>query len=166
MRRRRRLGYYILEVRAEKTSSLVPEGEQDKIVFADVKAFNPHLCSLCVVSLGAHPVRLSPISLDAKHTSLAPSDGISTLTMFTMYCYAHRRTFSYNGDATITFKSPGTRCSSGRLPRPTPTFRSMSPWQCWDSPSGRAGAIWPSVALHPPAAHPGTCELPWSRTLA
>src|SRR5579862_2085971 len=34
------VGYYMLEVRAEKRSSLAPEGEQDKIVFGDVKAFN------------------------------------------------------------------------------------------------------------------------------
>ena len=85
------IGYYILEVRAEKTSSLAPDGEQDKIVFADVKAFNLsywYLVGLCVVFYSAiFPFETFAVTyfVDAKHTSLALGGWmLSTLTMFTM----------------------------------------------------------------------------------
>jgi len=85
------IGYYILEVRAEKTSSLAPEGEQDKIVLADVKAFNLsywYLVGLCVVFYSAiFPFETFAVTyfVDAKHTSLQLGGWmLSTLTMFTM----------------------------------------------------------------------------------
>jgi MFS family permease len=85
------VGYYILEVRAEKRSSLAPEGEQDKIVFADVKAFNLsywYLVGLCVVFYSAiFPFETFAVTyfVDAKHTSLQLGGWmLSTLTMFTM----------------------------------------------------------------------------------
>jgi MFS family permease len=85
------IGYYILEVRAEKTSSLALEGEQDKIVFGDVKAFNLsywYLVGLCVVFYSAiFPFETFAVTyfVDAKHTSLQLGGWmLSTLTMFTM----------------------------------------------------------------------------------
>lgn len=85
------IGYYALEVRAEKRSSLAPEGEQDKIVFADVKAFNLsywYLVGLCVVFYSAiFPFETFAVTyfVDAKHTSLQLGGWmLSTLTMFTM----------------------------------------------------------------------------------
>ena len=85
------IGYYILEVPAEKTSSLAPEGEQDKIVLADVKAFNLsywYLVGLCVVFYSAiFPFETFAVTyfVDAKHTSLQMGGFmLSVLTMFTM----------------------------------------------------------------------------------
>jgi MFS family permease len=85
------IAYWILEVRAEKTSSLVPEGEQDKIVFADVRAFNLsywYLVGLCVVFYSAiFPFETFAVTyfVDAKHTSLQLGGFmLSVLTMFTM----------------------------------------------------------------------------------
>jgi len=85
------IGYYILEVRAEKTSSLAPEGEQDKIVLGDVKAFNLsywYLVGLCVVFYSAiFPFETFAVTyfVDAKHTSLQLGGFmLSVLTMFTM----------------------------------------------------------------------------------
>ena len=72
-------------------SSLAPEGEQDKIVFADVKAFNLsywYLVGLCVVFYSAiFPFETFAVTyfVDAKHTSLQLGGWmLSTLTMFTM----------------------------------------------------------------------------------
>lgn len=86
------LAYYILEVRAEKASALAPEGEQDKIVLGDVKAFNLsywYLVGLCVVFYSAiFPFEnfAVPYFVDAKHTSLQVGSWIlSTLTLFTMF---------------------------------------------------------------------------------
>jgi len=85
------LAYYILEVRAEKTSGLAPEGEQDKIVLADVKAFNLsywYLVGLCVIFYSAiFPFENFAVNyfVDVKHTSLQLGSWIlSTLTLFTM----------------------------------------------------------------------------------
>ena len=85
------IAYYILEVRAERTSSLAPDGEQDKIVFADVKAFNLsywYLVGLCVVFYSAiFPFETFAVTyfVDVKHTSLQLGGFmLSVLTMFTM----------------------------------------------------------------------------------
>lgn len=85
------IAYYILEVRAEKRSSLAPEGEQDKIVLADVKAFNLsywYLVGLCVIFYSAiFPFETFAVTyfVDAKHTSLQLGGFmLSVLTMFTM----------------------------------------------------------------------------------
>ena len=78
-------------MRAEKRSSLAPEGEQDKIVLADVKAFNLsywYLVGLCVVFYSAiFPFETFAVTyfVDAKHTSLQMGGFmLSVLTMFTM----------------------------------------------------------------------------------
>jgi len=86
------LAYYILEVRAEKTSNLAPDGEQDKIVLADVKAFNLsywYLVGLCVVFYSAiFPFENFAVNyfVDAKQTTFKLGSWIlSTLTLFTMF---------------------------------------------------------------------------------
>lgn len=85
------IAYYLLEVYAEKNSSLAPEGEQDKIVLADVKAFNLsywYLVGLCVVFYSAiFPFETFAVTyfVDAKGTSLQLGGFmLSVLTMFTM----------------------------------------------------------------------------------
>jgi MFS family permease len=85
------IAYWILEARAEKTSSLAPDGEQDKIVLADVKAFNLsywYLVGLCVVFYSAiFPFETFAVTyfVDVKHTSLQLGGFmLSVLTMFTM----------------------------------------------------------------------------------
>ena len=90
VRRRRDWLLHPRSARGEE-SSLAPEGEQDKIVFADVKAFNLsywYLVGLCVVFYSAiFPFETFAVTyfVDAKHTSLQLGGWmLSTLTMFTM----------------------------------------------------------------------------------
>jgi len=85
------IGYWILEVRAERLSSLGKAGEADKIEFADVKAFNLsywYLVGLCVIFYSAiFPFQTFAVKyfVDAKGTSLQLGGFmLSTLTLFTM----------------------------------------------------------------------------------
>ncbi len=85
------IGYWILEVRAERTSSLGQAGESDKIVMADIKAFNLsywYIVGLCVVFYSAiFPFETFAVKyfVDAKGTSLQLGGFLlSVLTGFTM----------------------------------------------------------------------------------
>jgi MFS family permease len=85
------LFYWILESRAEKRGELGKAGEQDKIVFADVKAFSLsywYLVILCVVFYSAiFPFDQFGINYfqDAKGLSLQRAGAtLSILTAFTM----------------------------------------------------------------------------------
>jgi MFS family permease len=85
------VGYWILEARAERTTHLGQAGEQDKIVFADIKAFNLsywYIVGLCVVFYSAiFPFETFAVKyfVDAKNTSLALGGFmLSVLTLFTM----------------------------------------------------------------------------------
>ena len=85
------IGYYILEVRAEHSSTLGQAGESDKIVLADIKNFNLsywYIVGLCVVFYSAiFPFQTFAVKyfVDAKGTSLQAGGFIlSVLTIFTM----------------------------------------------------------------------------------
>jgi len=85
------LFYWVMESRAEKRGELGKAGEQDKIVFADVKAFSAsywYLVALCVVFYSAiFPFDQFGINYfqDAKHETLQHAGFVlSILTMFTM----------------------------------------------------------------------------------
>ena len=85
------IGYWILEAHAERTTHLGQAGEQDKIVFADIKAFNLsywYIVGLCVVFYSAiFPFETFAVKyfVDAKNTSLAMGGFmLSVLTLFTM----------------------------------------------------------------------------------
>ncbi len=85
------VAYWILEVRAERTTHLGQAGEQDKIVFADIKAFNLsywYIVGLCVVFYSAiFPFETFAVKyfVDAKGTSLQLGGFmLSVLTLFTM----------------------------------------------------------------------------------
>lgn len=85
------LGYWILEVRAERKYSLGHAGEADKIVFADIKAFNVsywYVVGLCVVFYSAiFPFETFAVKyfVDAKGTSLQLGGFLlSVLTGFTI----------------------------------------------------------------------------------
>ena len=85
------IGYWILEARAERTTHLGQAGEQDKIVFADIKAFNLsywYIVGLCVVFYSAiFPFETFAVKyfVDAKDTSLQLGGFmLSVLTLFTM----------------------------------------------------------------------------------
>lgn len=85
------IGYWVLEERAERLSSLGKAGEADKIEFADVRAFNLsywYLVGLCVIFYSAiFPFQTFAVKyfVDAKGTSLQLGGFLlSTLTLFTM----------------------------------------------------------------------------------
>ena len=85
------IGYWVLEERAERFSSLGKAGEADKIEFADVKAFNLsywYLVGLCVIFYSAiFPFQTFAVKyfVDAKGTSLQLGGFLlSMLTLFTM----------------------------------------------------------------------------------
>jgi MFS family permease len=85
------IGYWILEVRAERTSSLGQAGESDKLVLSDMKKFNLsywYLVGLCVVFYSAiFPFETFAVKyfVDAKGTSLQLGGFLlSVLTGFTM----------------------------------------------------------------------------------
>jgi MFS family permease len=85
------IGYWILEVRAERTSSLGTAGESDKLVLSDVKKFGIsywYLVGLCVVFYSAiFPFETFAVKyfVDAKGTSLQLGGFLlSVLTIFTM----------------------------------------------------------------------------------
>lgn len=83
--------YWVLESRAEARGELGKAGEQDKIVFGDLKAFTAsywYLVALCVVFYSAiFPFDQFGINYfqDAKHETLKHAGFVlSILTMFTM----------------------------------------------------------------------------------
>jgi MFS family permease len=85
------IGYWILEVRAERTSSLGAAGEADKVVFADIKNFGIsywYVVGLCVVFYSAiFPFETFAVKyfVDAKGTSLQLGGFLlSVLTTFTI----------------------------------------------------------------------------------
>jgi MFS family permease len=85
------IAYWILEVRAERTSSLGQAGESDKIVLGDIKAFNLsywYIVGLCVVFYSAiFPFETFAVKyfVDAKGTSLQLGGFmLSVLTIFTI----------------------------------------------------------------------------------
>jgi len=85
------IAYWILEVRAERSSTLGKAGESDKIVFADIKNFNLsywYIVGLCVVFYSAiFPFQTFAVKyfVDAKGASLQSGGFIlSVLTIFTM----------------------------------------------------------------------------------
>ncbi|MFI5115196.1 MAG: MFS transporter [Terriglobales bacterium] len=85
------IAYWILEVRAERTSSLEAAGETEKIVFADVKKFGLsywYLVGLCVVFYSAiFPFETFAVKyfVEAHSTSLQLGGFLlSVLTGFTM----------------------------------------------------------------------------------
>jgi len=85
------IGYWILEVHAERTTHLGAAGESDKIVLADIKAFNLsywYIVGLCMVFYSAiFPFETFAVKyfVDAKGTSLQLGGFIlSVLTIFTM----------------------------------------------------------------------------------
>ena len=85
------IAYWILEVRAERTSSLGEAGESEKIVLADIRAFNLsywYIVGLCVVFYSAiFPFETFAVKyfVDAKGTSLQLGGFmLSVLTTFTM----------------------------------------------------------------------------------
>ncbi|HTV65044.1 MAG TPA: MFS transporter, partial [Bryocella sp.] len=85
------IGYWVLEVYAERSFALGHAGEADKIVMADIKAFNLsywYIVGLCVVFYSAiFPFQTFAVKyfVDAKGTSLQAGGFIlSVLTIFTM----------------------------------------------------------------------------------
>ncbi len=85
------IAYWILEVRAERTSSLGQAGESDKLVLSDIKNFNLsywYIVGLCVVFYSAiFPFETFAVKyfVDAKGTSLQMGGFmLSVLTIFTM----------------------------------------------------------------------------------
>jgi len=85
------IAYWILEVRAERNSTLGQAGESDKIVLSDIKNFNLsywYVVGLCVVFYSAiFPFETFAVKyfVDAKGTSLQLGGFmLSVLTIFTM----------------------------------------------------------------------------------
>jgi len=85
------IAYWILEVHAERTSSLGQAGEADKIVMSDIKNFNLsywYIVGLCVVFYSAiFPFETFAVTyfVDAKGTSLQLGGFLlSVLTIFTI----------------------------------------------------------------------------------
>jgi MFS family permease len=85
------VAYWILEARAERSSTLGQAGEADKIVLADIKNFNLsywYIVGLCVVFYSAiFPFQTFAVKyfVDAKGASLQSGGFIlSVLTIFTM----------------------------------------------------------------------------------